>query len=191
MTWAFDLGLDTVERYAFYKEAFTSFECQKIIEEGKKQNLTTAAIGSDNYNLEYRDSKISIFTDTTELYWLYEKVSYITSDLNKQFFNFDLFGFSEPFQFTEYNAPSGKYDAHMDSFYKGNIRKLSICVQLTDPSEYEGGELELLFDTFPTSLDKTQGCLYAFPSYTVHRVNTVTKGTRHSLVAWATGKPFR
>jgi PKHD-type hydroxylase len=71
------------------------------------------------------------------------------------------------------------------------VRKLSISIQLTDPNEYEGGELYLYDDDKGTVMDKTQGTLILFPSYVLHEVVPVTKGTRNSLVTWVTGKQFK
>jgi PKHD-type hydroxylase len=33
--------------------------------------------------------------------------------------------------------------------------------------------------------------MFAFPSYVLHRVKPVTKGTRNSLVAWISGPEFK
>ena len=71
------------------------------------------------------------------------------------------------------------------------VRKLSISVQLTNPEEYEGGELKLYFQDKGTVVDKTQGTLILFPSYVLHEVMPVTKGERNSLVTWVTGKQFK
>ena len=71
------------------------------------------------------------------------------------------------------------------------VRKLSISIQLTNPEEYEGGELYLYNDDKGTLMDKTQGTLILFPSYVLHEVMPVTKGTRNSLVTWVTGKQFK
>jgi PKHD-type hydroxylase len=66
-----------------------------------------------------------------------------------------------------------------------------MVVQLTDPDEYEGGELELCLGGEPFVVPREQGTLITFPSYVLHRVKPTTKGTRHSLVGWVTGRPFR
>lgn len=63
-------------------------------------------------------------------------------------------------------------------------------MQLTDPHEYEGGELELHDGVFKY-LPKNQGAVIAFPSYVLHKVNPVTRGVRHSLVTWVTGPQFK
>jgi PKHD-type hydroxylase len=74
--------------------------------------------------------------------------------------------------------------------YGGAIRKLSVIVQLTDPEEYEGCDLNLNVGSINT-MKKTQGSVIVFPSYVLHQVTPITKGTRHSLVAWLAGDPFK
>jgi PKHD-type hydroxylase len=122
----------------------------------------------------------------------YQRLSAIVLSLNEQFFKFDLHGFGEDLQFTEYVAPSGKYNSHVDRAFGTAIRKLSIVVQLTDPDTYEGGDLELLPSIEkPVKPPRTRGTLIAFPSFQLHRVTPVTSGTRNSLVGWINGKQFK
>ena len=100
--------------------------------------------------------------------------------------------FDENIQFTEYDsAYDGYYDWHIDTGGKelSSNRKLSMSVQLSDPSEYEGGELQVVKET--NVLKKNRGSAFIFPSYLLHRVTPVTKGTRYSLVCWISGHPFR
>ena len=123
--------------------------------------------------------------------WVFQRVAGIVQDLNERFFNFDIFGLNEGFQFTNYKAPSGKYGKHVDRLTNSIIRKLSISIQLTDPKEYEGGELYIYEQEKGTLLDKKQGTLIMFPSYVLHEVTPVTKGERNSLVTWVTGNQFK
>jgi PKHD-type hydroxylase len=71
-------------------------------------------------------------------------------------------------------------------------RKISIIIQLTDPSEYEGGEFEMDYQyEQPNKEDlKKKGTIIVFPSFIPHRVTELTKGTRKSLVAWVEGPKF-
>ena len=111
--------------------------------------------------------------------------------MNKRFFGFDLYGFTEGLQFTNYQAPTGRYDSHVDRAFDTSIRKLSITIQLSNPKDYEGGNLELINSNKPTICEKEQGKLYAFPSFVLHRVTPIIKGERNSLVGWITGKNFK
>jgi PKHD-type hydroxylase len=82
------------------------------------------------------------------------------------------------------------YDWHIDlGPGKNSSRKLSLSLQLSDSSEYEGGELEFMNVKEKTS--REIGTLITFPAFLTHRVTPVTKGTRKSLVAWISGDSFR
>tara|TARA_R110000868_G_scaffold385032_1_gene652754 strand:- start:69 stop:698 length:630 start_codon:yes stop_codon:yes gene_type:complete len=69
------------------------------------------------------------------------------------------------------------------------VRKLSFSLQLSDPSEYTGGELQFL-DTSGKSFfaPKQRGTLIVFDSRTNHRVRKVRSGLRKSIVGWVVGK---
>jgi PKHD-type hydroxylase len=191
-SWA--LTVDTVRSYAYINNMFTSEECDAIIELCKsnfKMRAGEVLNGSQVTPVEsYRDSNIAFCPPTADLIWVYQRITDGVNQLNRDYFNFDLWGFSEGLQFTEYVAPAGKYDAHIDKMNMGVIRKLSIVVQLSDENSYEGGDFEIIEGKDPEKLSKNKGTLLAFPSYVLHRVTPVTKGTRHSMVGWITGKPF-
>jgi len=186
--WPFKL--DTLESWAYWNLAFTPEECKKIIDIGNKKGLVIGETkkGKDK---QYRDSTVSWLHPSDDLDWAFRKITDVVIDLNKNFFKFDLYGFIEGFQFTRYQAPSGKYKKHVDRGMNMHIRKLSLSVQLSDPSSYEGGDLVLYEQDKPTIIPKEQGKLIAFPSYTLHEVTPVTKGERYSLVAWITGPMFK
>ena len=68
---------------------------------------------------------------------------------------------------------------------------MSLSIQLTDPKEYEGGDLCLYQEEKGDIMKKEQGTLILFPSYTLHEVKPITKGERNSLVSCVTGKQFK
>jgi PKHD-type hydroxylase len=185
-SWNFEL--DQTNLFAFWNNAFSKEECQTIINIAKDKGLIK---GKTRDETDVRDSKISWLYPTDNMDWVFRRVTDIVLNLNERFFKFDLFGLNEGFQFTNYEAPSGKYGKHVDRAMNIPVRKLSISVQLTNPEEYEGGELYLYDDDKGTLMDKTQGMLILFPSYVLHEVMPVTKGTRNSLVTWITGKQFK
>lgn len=186
---------DYVENFVITKNFLTKQECNKLIKEAKKYGLNDAKVvidKKDKVDEEIRNSKIYFLEYNLEnLDWFFEKMVQELVNTNHDNFNFDISGFSEGMQFTEYNAPAGHYGDHTDKILEGKVRKLSMVIQLTDPKEYEGGELEICYGGKPFVVPKEQGTLITFPSYILHRVRPTTKGTRHSLVAWATGRPFR
>ena len=111
--------------------------------------------------------------------------------MNAQHFRFDLTGFGETLQLTNYDqSENGMYGWHQD--YGGGIsRKLSMAVQLTDPAEYEGGNLQVMTAANPQNIRKQRGLIAIFPSYVLHQVTPVTQGSRQSLVAWVSGPAFK
>ena len=186
---AWNLYLDKVERFAYWEKVFTKEECEKIIKIAQKKGLIQGLTLSKKSKI--RASEISWLYPADDLNWAFAKVTDVVLNLNERFFNFDIFGLNEGFQFTNYKAPSGRYGKHIDKIHNGVIRKLSGSIQLTDPKEYKGGEL-YLYDDYPGQIMKQeQGTLILFPSYTLHEVKPVTKGERNSLVFWVTGKQFK
>ena len=184
---------DTVQEWAYFPDALSTEACDKLVEYGRQQGLETGSYGStQESNSIIRESLVSFIPPTDFMSPYYRRISDVVLSLNEQFFKFNIHGFGEHFQFTEYRAPSGKYQSHVDRAYNIPVRKLSIVVQLTDPDEYEGGDLEIIPQIEnPHKMPRKRGTLIAFPSYQLHRVTPVTKGTRNSLVGWVNGKPFR
>jgi PKHD-type hydroxylase len=185
---------------------FTPEECSEIIRSGlllPKQEATTGhGTGQSGVNKDIRRSNVRWFDRIFyENDWLFSRMEHAFQFANLNAFNFDISYFKE-IQFTEYDASyEGKYDWHEDCTFARNHpsrRKISMVVQLTDPSEYEGGNLEL--DTGQMGGEDQQpkvddlrrvGTTIIFPSFLRHRVTPVTKGKRYSLVSWYEGPPFR
>ena len=70
-------------------------------------------------------------------------------------------------------------------------RKVSVIVQLSDTSEYKGGELQINTGGQIKTIPKVKGSVVIFPSYLLHRVTPVTTGLRKSLVLWAGGGHYK
>ena len=192
MSSSWNFQLDQITLYAFWNNAFSKEECQTIINIAKNKGLIKGETFNDDKTKDIRDSKISWLYTSDNMDWVFRRVTDITLNLNERFFKFDLFGINEGFQFTNYEAPSGNYGKHVDRTMNIPVRKLSISIQLTNPEEYEGGELKLYDGQEEgTVMDKSQGTLVIFPSYVLHEVMPVTKGERNSLVTWVTGKQFK
>jgi len=177
------------QSWAYWNSAFTPEECDKIIKIGNKNTSTKAGIfgGTD---IKTRDSSISWIYPSDDVNWIFERITGIVINLNKDYFEFDLYGFIEGLQFTHYKSPNGKYTKHTDEL-ETLVRKLSLTIQLSDSDSYKGGDLLLHLDKTPVILPREKGKLIAFPSHTLHEVKSVTKGERYSLVAWITGPRFK
>ena len=72
------------------------------------------------------------------------------------------------------------------------VRKLSFALQLSDPDDYEGGNVQLLDETGKQYVvPRLRGTVVLFDSRTQHRVLKVTKGTRKSIVGWVVGPRWK
>jgi PKHD-type hydroxylase len=188
--WPFES--DTVNPWAYWEDAFSPPECDQLIQIGESLGLNSATVGNVGaVDPNIRVSEVSWIHPNRETEWAFRRLTDIVMSLNSRFFQFDLFGLTEGMQFTRYVAPGGNYGRHIDSMYGTRIRKLSFTLQLSDPEEYEGGDLMLYFSNTPDQMSRKRGAVAVFPSYTLHEVTPVTKGTRYSLVAWVTGRPFK
>jgi len=203
--------------YWYFKSAIPSKICDDIIKYGLTQAETMARTGGyGNKELtkdQVKDMKRKRNSDVVWLNdtWIYKELHPYIHKANKSAgWNFE-WDRSESCQFTKYKL-NQYYDWHCDSWDKpydregpehGKIRKLSMTCQLTDGSEYEGGELEFDFRNYdPHMREETKhlkqakeispkGSIIVFPSFVWHRVKPVTKGTRYSLVMWNLGYPFK
>lgn len=182
-----------IEPYAWWEGAFSEKELNWLQEQAKNAD-TQAQIGGakDEESLrKVRRSNISWLGKTQDTAWIFEKLAHVASSLNAQHFRFDLTGFGEQLQLTNYDgSDAGTYGWHQD--YNAKIsRKLSLVVQLTDPSEYDGGNLQVMTGGEAMNVRKQRGLIAAFPSYVLHQVTPVTNGSRQSLVSWVSGPAFR
>ena len=85
-------------------------------------------------------------------------------------------------------------NVHIDYLNKNTefVRKLSFTLQLSDPDEYEGGNVQLMNDAGKKYIAPRQrGTIVLFDSRTPHRVLKVKKGTRRSIVGWVVGPRWK
>ena len=135
----------------------------------------------------------------TEIAWidtrtnpnLYSTLTAAINKANHDYFNFNL-TYLETLQYSVY-PPGGHYKCHTDAALKGqngDSRKLSFSIGLNNEDEYQGGELEIWTggDNKIFKLHKFEMVL--FPSWITHKVHSITKGTRKSLVGWVHGPDF-
>ena len=209
----------------YFKSAMTPRFCDEVIKYALEQKETMAITGGQGRerdlikkpldkeevrNLKYKRNSDLVWLNDT---WIYKEIHPFVHEANqKAGWNFE-WDRSESCQFTKYKQGQ-YYDWHCDGWDKpyqrkegdpdnGKIRKLSMTCQLTDGSEYKGGELEFDFRNYdPHMRDESKhkikckeilpkGSIIVFPSFLWHRVKPVKKGTRYSLVVWHLGYPFK
>ena len=174
-----------------WDNGFTEDELQKIIDYCDTLPKEEGVTGVNDKINSIRKCEVSWVKNENDISWAYDRLGFIARKINSQFYNFDLSGFVEDFQYTIYNGNNDHYGWHNDM---GNTsispRKLTLVLQLSDPSEYEGGELQSFIGPQPSNVDKKKGMIAAFPSWTLHQVAPVTKGVRKTLVIWVAGPQF-
>ena len=172
---------------------FTIEEIQKIKDIASGLEEKPPLIGEQGKVTETRKCKIKWLRANDDCSWVYKRLVDAIYKINSQYFNLNLYGI-ETLQYTIYNAENNEfYGPHRDTFPKvvdRLIRKLTFSIQLTDPSEYEGGELitDAVFN--PSIESKTVGDVIFFLADSVHEAKPVTKGVRHVLVGWVAGPPM-
>ena len=174
---------------------FNDEEVEKIKSIGNNLITNDAATLGGHSNDSIRRGSVAwlpradVFND-----WMYSRLAGIIERANGELWDFNISGFWEDCQYTTYKGDKEKgdhYGYHLDIDGKTGVqRKISIVVQLTDPSEYEGGALEILTTENPFWAGKEKGSCLLFPSFCLHKVHPVTKGLRNSLVLWVSGPPF-
>ena len=149
--------------------------------------------------------------------WITGYLWYFIDKINKSNFCYDIDGINgENLQYTRY-GPGEYYGWHRDDFLErhgvyGNsldmgtsperatqeglqnteiVRKLSFSLQLSDVSEYKGGQLQFCEGKNSFFAPKHLGTLVIFDSRLLHRVRPVTEGVRKSLVGWVAGPRWK
>ena len=208
-----------LDRIATLKDAFTPEECNQIINDGlndwikEEAKIQKDKPGEIEQNFEddfdYRNVTLFIPPPTKsnerphQYHWLFDKILGVIMNFNNNLegYQFTFHGLAEPPNLMRYQAPdinpngkAGKYDWHMDvgPGPVPSMRKISYSL-LLNPGEYEGGELCFHIGRnldIPHPGQDTIGSLIVFPSYLVHKVTPVTKGTRYAIVGWAHGNSF-
>ena len=211
--------MQLLNHYWYFTKALSVGLCNKILKLGKSKKAKQAVLQKDGTKEDQplnkqemetlkvkRNSKV-VWLD--EL-WIYKAIQPFVHTANRNAgWNFE-WGWSEASQFTIYTKGM-HYNWHIDSLpgpyteegpFQGKIRKLTSVLVLSDPKEYQGGELEFQFHAEDPQFNKQRqirvakevapkGSIIVFPSFVWHRVKPVTKGVRYTMPMWHIGYPFK
>ena len=186
--------------YFYFKHAVPLKTCKKILKAGRNKIIQKGI----DAGTTIRDCKIAWINDK----WIYDIINPFIHTANKEAgwdFQWD---WNEDSQFTIYEK-GHHYGWHTDQFnmprkdknknFDGKTRKLSLTLQLTDKTKYEGGDFQFkwidnrkkdLLNIITVDDSKDIGTVIIFPSFIWHRILPITKGKRESLVNWSVGKVF-
>jgi PKHD-type hydroxylase len=179
--------------YYYFKEGLTIEEIEEI--EKTVKNIewgeTSTFDEEDPKKIaKYRKSKLK-WLDPNLIPEISDKIWDMFQEANNGSWRFDVRGFTEAYQYTVYQGENKSfYDWHRDTGPDNTFRKISATIQLSDPKEYEGGELEIERGSISEDC-YNKGSIMFFPSITWHKVNPITKGERRSLVIWLGGPPLK
>ena len=185
-------GMTSFHRNFKPELSFTPEECQRIVAMADNMYGTKSTVGSektrkfdtsiravDTYNLELNE----------KTKWIFDRIAAATATANAEYYRYNILGITHALQLLHYKGEEGgHYDWHIDAGPgASSTRKISVVVPLNQPTEFEGGVLEVNNNGVVYDAPQEPGSMILFPSFCLHRVNPVTKGNRWSLVSWVHG----
>lgn len=173
-------------------DAFSPAELDAIVALGDRHVAEDARLAAQARDAAVRVTQVAWLEPGPQTQALYEKLAGLVQALNSGNYRFDITGL-ETLQYTVYHASErGHYDWHIDyGRHNPRPRKISISIQLSDDSSYDGCDLQFQVGNTIGAAPRTRGTLVSFPSFYLHRVTPITRGTRKSLVCWVAGPAFR
>ena len=188
--------------YYYFIKAIPIKTCKKILKACRKKTIKQART-TQGIDDPIRDCKGAWINDK----WIYDILNPFIHEANKKAgWNFQ-WDWNEDCQFTIYKKghyygwhtdQGTNYLKHKSKHINGKERKLSLTLQLTDKTKYEGGDFQFKWiqdennEVEVTTVDNAKdiGTIIIFPSFIYHQVIPITKGKRESLVNWSIGSAF-
>ncbi|MCC9624152.1 2OG-Fe(II) oxygenase [Thalassospira sp. MA62] len=180
------------EMFVVVPDALDRETCDRLID-GFGQQMDDGGLVHGQSAGDIRRSRITWFNEEQEPV-VSRRIIDLVAQVNRSTFDFSLSDFAEDAQIACYvGNQKGHYDWHSDvgASDVARRRKLTMVVQLSDPSDYEGGLLQLNPSGHVIDGPMTRGTAIFFPSFVLHRVAPTTGGLRYSLAQWVHGTPFR
>jgi len=189
--------------WCYWNNYVTPAICDQVISQALNLEQQIPNLGYDSaiQNEQFRRSRVRWIdiAKNPEFTFIHDMMWKAMITINRDWFGFNVTHLP-PMQFTEYDESyKGEYQLHQDVFWVNSgssHRKVSLVLQLSNPADYEGGNL--MFEkvgAHPTDGDydamKRRGTIIGFPSFVYHKLTPVTKGKRYSLVAWFEGPKFQ
>ena len=187
--------------YWMWEKEFTPEWCQDVIdragnnfEDATVVNFNESGLGTLNKKSRSTSIHWNSDQDLFDMAFYYMKAANKNSGWNLQV------DVAEDFQIGQY-PKGGHYDWHVDGLgieshapdnksLHGKTRKISMVVWLNE--DFKGGDFQFHESYLESNVIKPkQGSIIMFPSWVLHRVRPVTKGTRYSIVSWFRGKPVQ
>lgn len=177
--------------YTFYEDVLTPSDCDKLVE-----LYTNAQVKREAPYIGDVEGTIDTSVRNVQRIMLPVhkgiggRLVSVGLDANYHHWKFDVTRANQS-EFLIYE-PDGRYVQHIDTFinpHEKETRKITILAFLSD--EFEGGKFFIMAGNNKIYPPQKKGTVVAFPSFLLHGVEDVTKGTRCSVVTWLVGPWFK
>ena len=164
-------------------DLFLEEELQQVIDYGDALSLSDGKVKDDKIDYNIRDSRIAWIHPNTDTHWLFSRAILVFKS------SLPFFSTLQSMQYTVYHGEDNShYTWHRDIGTGDKIMKARVTVgivQLSHPSEYKGGVLQIkLEDGEGIDVMKNKGMTTTFPINLLHKVSPVTSGIRKTLIMW-------
>jgi hypothetical protein len=180
--------IDSLPNYWKWEKGLSSELCDLLLKDRVELEEIPAVLGCEEVGKLNKNKRDSSVCWAPVNHWiegiLYNYGLYATQNCS---WNYQL-GRPEQIQLTAYDK-DGFYGWHEDwapFSVNTTIRKVSVVALLSDPSEFEGGILQIDVGACQ-DIEMKRGSVVAFPSFLTHQVTPVTSGKRYSAVCWIHG----
>ena len=172
-------------QHALYENILTNDEIEQLIQYGKEGKATIGKVG-DSVNTERKIRYDVYIRNIDVLREIDELIYHRMKERINQDFNID-WQYREQWKMGYYDGEKGGfYDQHQDTHGDMSYRKISLVIALSDPKEYEGGELH--FSELNKSYKLNKGTIVVFNSDEMHGVTPVTAGKRKVIISFGFDK---
>jgi PKHD-type hydroxylase len=167
--------------------AFSADECDRLIALAEGSALAPAPTygGPDHIPPDrVRRVAVSMQERGAPTAWFFDRLDALFADAAAEI-GVAVAPMTEPVQLLRY-APGDHFQAwHTDAGAdRHGERLLSVSVELSEPGEHDGGDLEILPDLIGKPRTLPRGGARIFLSRALHRVTPVRSGVRWALVNW-------
>jgi len=181
--------------FIFYEQIIPEKLVDLMVEELARydRSYVEGQIGDRTSGATFENKRSSKVSWMYEDDWVCSIFAHYFHIANKEQWEYELNGL-DGIQITRYDV-NDHYTWHSDygtSEDERYTRKLSATILVTDPSEYEGGDLEFIdYHNNLVVAPRQKGTMIVFDSRVPHRVTPITKGQRISLVTWMLGPKLK
>jgi PKHD-type hydroxylase len=166
---------------------FTPEECEELIALALMEDgIHEVAVDENESDKSIRS--VMTYTLSQKKYpGLWERLQTIFEGSNSWRFEWNIIRTVQILRFREGDHLSRS----MDWSSNNPRRKISMVLQLSEPDEYEGGDVVLSAGHMDNVIPTNIGFATLWASYLPNHVTPVTSGERWCIVAWAEGEPYR